>query len=476
MRIKERGQVLILVLIMLAIGSLVVIPVLRLAYTGNRVTTIFNDKLTALYTLDGAQEYVMWKLLHGDWASEFILPGEQGYLDINNCGTTVTAVVTMRAIPGEGGLYLALADKIIQPTKAVTPFENIQTGDTTTFTYTIALEQMSNNTTQPLEAIFDVLPARLQTYVPGSTKVRINGGEWLQADDPNTSQLGARNLIFWPDTYDIDTEEGGFSSYTANPYGFHNVGIFTPRQINELQFQMSDSFNQEGIFCNWVVLKPWNTVSGPQAPIAIGTQTSPYTCDSIDSLNMIKIADPDFITPGVPTTVRYTITITNNYGSTREIDAIIDYLPAGFEYQGNVTCTLEGSSLNVTAPQGTDEPVELNGQLRYVLLWGEDEFPDWNLSYGSGDTMVMSFDVLATKDVSGSYFNEVLVDLKDVGIDQSFTYIGLTPAQFTETYSWDQGSVTVPTYDVTTEDGGITLDSNLALVVDGISITSFNIR
>jgi len=477
MRNNEVGQAFIFILIILAIGAMLVVPLLRLSSTVVKDSQIQTDRTKALYAAEGAQEYVMWKLLHKNWAQEFTTPGQEGIITIENCGITMVATITMRAIPGEGGLDLALEDKIIQPTKTVTPFENISKNDTRTFTYTINLEQMSNDTTQPLEAIFDVLPARLQTYVMGSTKVRIDGGPWLQADDPNFSQLGSRYLIFWPKTYNKDTGEGGFSSYTADPDGFHDVEIFTPRQVNELQFQMTGDFNKEGIFCNWVVLKPWNTVSGPQAPIAIGNQTLPYLCDSADNISITKIAEPDFITPGVPTIVRYSMTITNNFGSTNEITAIVDYLPQGFEYAGNVMCTYEGNPFTITDPQGTDEPVELpNEQSRYVLLWGANEFPTWNLSFNSGDTMVISFDVLATKDVSGSYYNEVVVDLKDVGISQSFLYIGLTGASFYDSYSWNQGTVTVPTYDSEVEGEGIVLDENLSLVVDGISITSFHIR
>ncbi|MFC1899415.1 hypothetical protein ACFLXP_03700 [Chloroflexota bacterium] len=475
MKNKDIGQAFIIVLIVLAIGAMLIVPLLRLSSTVTRGNQKLTEQAQALYAAEGAQEYVMWKLLHEDWAQEFTTPGSTGELTIENCDTTMHAVVTMRAIPGQGGLELAFDDKIVLPTKIVSPDE-VDKNEWETFTYTINLEHMSSDTEQPLEAVFDVLPERLGSYILGSTEVRIDGGSWLQADDPNTSQLGARNLIFWPSTYDLGTGEGGFSSYTASPNGFHNIETFTARQINEIRFDMAGSFNQDGIYCNWAVLKPWDTVSGPQAPIAVGSQTPPYTCDSPDNISITKIADPDFLIPGEPTVVNYSMTITNNYGSTTEIDAINDYLPQGFIYSGNPTCTYEGSPLDITDPQGTDEPEELNGQLRYVLSWGDSEFPTWNMSFNAGDTMVLSFDALATKDVSGSYYNEVLVDLKDVGIGQAFSYIGLEPADLLDSYSWNQGTVTVPTYDSEVEGDGIILDENLSLVVGGISITSFHFR
>lgn len=485
MRKNEVGQAFILILIILAIGAMLVVPLLRLSYTVVKGNQTLTNQTRALYAAEGAQEYVMWKLLHKDWAKSFTNPGQEGYLTIENCGITMEATVIMRAIPGQGGLDLALEDKIIQPTKTVSPSVGNK-NQSLPVTYIIKLDHLSNDTSEPLEAIFDLLPQKGGQYQPGSTYVRIDGGEWQQADDPNLSKYASSGYIFWPNTYNKDTGLGGFSSYIPNPDGFHGIEIFDAAQINELKFDWTRSYNQDGVYCNWVVIKPWNTASGPQAPVAIGDQPFPYTCDSGNNIPITKTAFPTFISPGVETPVRYTVVLSNEFGSERGLAYIIDYLPEGFVYAGNLMATLAGVPLAMGDPEGLDEKVDINGSLRYELIWdagdGElsfiDEFPGWNEQIGAGDILEFSFDVLATKDVSGSYYNELIAQLKSTGAGtlSALIDIGLTVTDLYENYSWNQGSVTVPTYDSEVDGEGITLDENLSLVVDGISITSFNIR
>jgi hypothetical protein len=87
----------------------------------------------------------------------------------------------------------------------------------------------------------------------------------------------------------------------------------------------------------------------------------------------------------------------------------------------------------------------------------------------------MTFTATTTKDVSGSYYNEVQV-VSDVSIPQVFQAIGITGEEYFTSYSWNTGAVTVPTYDSRADAEGIVLDSNMALVVGGVSITSYQMR
>ena len=52
----------------------------------------------------------------------------------------------------------------------------------------------------------------------------------------------------------------------------------------------------------------------------------------------------------------------------------------------------------------------------------------------------------------------------------AFEEIGVTPGEYAENYSWNQGAVTVPTYDARTETGQVVINSNLSTVLGGISI------
>jgi len=73
---RQRGQALILVLILLAVGSLVIVPVLRYTVTGLRSQSISEDVVTKQYAADSAVEDALWQLLRN------------GVLDILNSDNT----------------------------------------------------------------------------------------------------------------------------------------------------------------------------------------------------------------------------------------------------------------------------------------------------------------------------------------------------------------------------------------------------
>jgi len=401
--------------------------------------------------------------------------GQEGYLSIENCGTSLTAIVVMRAVPGTGGMTLATDDKI-QPTKTVVPSGNIS--GNTLYTYTIRLEQLSSNTTEGLDAVYDVLPKNFKgsDYVAGSCELSIDGGPPVDVPDPGlVGATGENDVLVWPLDYDWEAETGAFSSDPLDTeHYFAGIRDFEVRQVKELSFQIWGDLGNNAVHCNWAVLKPWNTVSGPQAPITVGEPDEPGVCVDDDVIEIAKSVYPDVILPGVPTEVRYDIYITNNYGQTRSIEKIIDYLPPEFYYLGPT------SNLTDQPQQGTGSTVNINGVERYKLEWTQAEFgypgPPQDISIASGETLCLTFLSQATKDVSGSYYNEVSVVLKTVGIGQAFEAIGVTPEEYTQNYSWNQGSVTVPAYDSRVEGEGMVIDSNLSMVIGGISITSFRIR
>ncbi len=476
MRKAESGQVMLLVLVLLAIGSMLLFPLLNLSFTASKLSDTATLKTTAVYTLDGAQEYVMWKLLHTNWASEFVESGSTGSVNITNCGTNVVAYVTMRAIPGQGGMVLS-GDDVIEATKTVNT-SNVSKGISTLFTYTIRLEQLSSNNTQPLDAIYDVLPSGIDSYVPDSSKLRVDGGAWQSVPDPDDSNLTSKGYLKWPANYDND----GTGNFSAEA-DFLGIEDFDVRQVKELQFKVWGRYNTKGVYCNRVVLKPWNTVSSPQAPVNVDNPDNPGLCADGDVVEITKVAEPDFITPGVAANVTYTINMTSNYGSAVTVDRLIDYLPPGFVYLGPTSATsTDSQSDNMTDqnPQGTGSTITVNGQERYELTWETGfEIPDNKKTIGAGETVTLVFTVTATKDVSGSYFNEFYVILSatgGAGLPLGPDDLDITFAEWASNYSWNQGSVTVPTYDVTSEEDGVVLDSNLSLIIEGISISSFSFR
>lgn len=452
MRNKEGGQAFILILLILAIGPILVVPLLRLSYTGLKSSETITSRTRALYAVDGAQEYIMWKLLHKNWAQDFTAENPEGILTIENCGTTVTATIVMRAIPGAGGMTLA-TDDVMRPTKTVSP--SVSDGSYQPYTYIIRLEQLSGNTTQGLDAVYDILPREFGTgsYVPGSSEIRVDGGPWEPLGDPlaessGSSSYGGQERLRWP-------ASGNFAS---------PIRDFEVRQVKELKFQVAESLKNDTIYYNWVVLKPWNTISGATANITVGDGSNPEG----GLLAVNKVADPEIVQPGVETDIEYTIRITNLDGSTHQIQSVTDYLPPGFIYIGPT------SGITTFDPQLSLE--NINGVDRWQLLWTVDEFPNGNaVSIASGETAYLTFWAQTTKDVSGSYYNEVTA-VPNTPLPTIFEDLGITYEDFNTSYSWNTGAVLVPSFDSRTEGDGIVLDSNLSMIVGGISINSFTFR
>ncbi len=466
MKKKEVGQVFLLVLILLAIGSTLAIQALRLTDTSLKSSQIATRQTQLIYAADTAQEYILWKLLYDEFGNEFTTENPVGYLTCDTCPISVNLTIIMRAVPGKGGIILA-TDDVIQPTKTVTP-DTIPNNTLQTVTYTIKLEQLSANTTQGLDAVYEILPDVYDDteFVEGSCYMRTDGGPWLSIPDPAFENPPTRWRLKWPANYNPDTEANPFSSDNTSPNYFHGMRNFTARQVKEIKFKLTHQFkaaDNDRVHCNWIVLKPWDTLSGPQAPLTVGNPANPGVCDDDGLIQIVKTSDPEIIPPGVLTDIDYTIQITNQDGFTNHIEEIYDYLPPGFTYTGPTS--------NMTTNDPVETEREINGVDRLELYWLFSPA----ISIAAGETLHLDFVATTTKDVSGSYYNEVQV-ISDVSIPQVFLDIGITGDEYYTCYSWNSGAVTVPTYDSRADAEGIILDSNLALVVGGVSITSYQMR
>jgi len=457
MRIKEAGQAFILVLIILAIGGLMVTPSLRLINTSLKSSQIVNRQVKALYACDGGQEYILWQLLHNNLGANFTADGQAGLFTFNSCGNSVNITVIMRATEGKGGVVLA-TDDVIHPTKTVECEElgnEIPNDWSGTVTYTINLEQLSSNTTQGLDAVYDILPKAFDAgdYVNGSSYWSENGGQtWEQIGDPDDETFGGQPRFRWP-------ASGNFSSPKRD---------FTVRQVKQLRFEMNHTFSgadKNKVHCNWVVLKPWNTLSGPQAMINVGTPKKLNICDDDGLIQLSKVSDPEIIQPGVETDIEYTISIFNRDGSTHAVDNITDYLPPGFYYVGPTS--------NLTTSEPVITAVTINGIERERLVW---ELPPADKSILDGETKCLTFWARTTKDVSGSYYNEVEIGVAQEDLPAIFSSLGIDYQDLYTNYSWTTGAVIVPAYDSRTGSDTVTIDANLALILGSVSITSWQVH
>jgi len=452
---RQAGQALIMALILLAVGALMVIPSLRLTSTSLKSGQIVTQRVKQLYAADAMQEYVMWKILYDSaWRNANLSEnGATGYLSLDLCGIGVDATVVMRAVPGTGGITLT-TDDTIRPTKTVSP-TTAPNRSLQTFTYIIRLEQLSNNNTQKLDAVYDILPAKVGTgkYLAGSSQISVDGGAWQSIADPSVQSFSGQDRLRWP-------ASGSFAS---------PIRDFDVRQVKELKFDVRLTLPTNAddyIMYNWVVIKVGNitTFSGPQSPIKLGNGSK---ADGEGMLSASKTASPDIILPGLEQDITYTLSVSNNDTSTHSIDTITDYLPPEFLY-------VPGFTVGFGNANPTTSNVTINGVTRQKLLWtlsGSEK------QITSGQTRTLTFRARTTKDVSGSYYNEVFFFSDDFSIPDAFNGIGLTDADFQQGYSWNGGTVIVPAYDSSANTTGVTIDANLALQgLSSISINSYQIR
>lgn len=461
---KEKGQALLLVLIILAIGTLMIVPALRLTQTSLKGIQIINRRSQGLYVAGAAQELIMWMLFYGTLTDNMTQDGDKVYLNLNVCDAEVSATVTMRAVEGQGAIILA-GDDVIQPTKSVIP-NNVTDGSNQTYTYYIRLEQLSDNTSQGLDAVYDILPDGFGpdiTYISGSSKLRVDGGSWQALDDPLVEDkgYGGQVRLRWPSS-------GNFTSPMRD---------FTTRQVKEIRFEVSGSLTNNSIHVNWVVLDPWDTLSGPQALITVGNPSNPDDWGTYGMAEVGKVAEPELIQPGQETDVKYTMSITNHEGSTQGIEEIVDYLPPEFFYTDNST----SGNITTSNPQLSLET--LNGVERQVLRWTSSEIAPGDRSFAAGSTKELVFWVQTTKDASGSYYNEVRARF-DIPVPKIvYEIIGPTSAEdaddreiWNEAYSWNAGTVIVPAYDSETSADGENVTANFGLDPEGVTINSWTIK
>ncbi|MFC1939667.1 hypothetical protein ACFLXO_03150 [Chloroflexota bacterium] len=471
MRKREAGQVFLLVLIMLAIGSLMIVPALRLTYTTLESASIIGGRNKGLYAAEATQQIVMWKLYYGDLMEELgFEPGlNTVHFPVDVCGTTANVTVVMRAVEMAGGVILATDHKIL-PTKTVEPATAASSSSVGPFTYTVALKQVSSNITDGLDVVYDIMSEEFKgkasnLYVAGSSYISTDNISWQQIGDPKTN-YSSNSLLRWPATGD----------FTAPFRDFY------PGQTKYLKFDLSGPFNHDDIVvCNWVVVKTGDifSLSTPQASLSVGNPPDPDECEDSGLFTVDKVSDPTVIPPDQPTEVTYTVTVTNMAGSTNRIIQIDDYLPPGFVYMTEYDPT---GDITVMPPYS--EYATLNGVERQHLWWqagGEegDQLLANGVTIAAGASMTLTFVALAEQGISGNYYNEVVVipatapppgpfdDLEDEGFDQ---------ADYGESYSWSTGVVTVPAYDSQAQSEGETVDASMSVQPDTVTILSWSAR
>ncbi|UCG09783.1 MAG: hypothetical protein JSW30_03260 [Dehalococcoidia bacterium] len=462
MKKREAGQALLLVLIVLAIGSLMIIPLLEQAFTVGRFRQITNEDTKEYYTAVGAQEYVFWKFLYDSFGENFVNDGDNVTLPCNVCDTPVTVFVVMKSSEYMGAVAFA-TQHVIRPTKTVSP-DTVANDTINTHTYTIKLEQLSANTTQGLDAIYDILPKGFSEddYVEGSSYIKEWTGDWESIGDPTKETVAGQARLLWPNTYVWDQgSDNGSGGFTA-PFS-----DFQLRETKYLKFQVHGDLPKNTLHGNWIVLKPWDTLSGPVAPIMAGTPDPPNVMEG-GLCTAYVTANPEIIQPGVETDIEFTVHITNIDVETLSIDRVYYWLPPDFTYTENST-----SGITTSDPVQTLQQV--TGQERWFLDWTGSELPGGSISVASAETVTLTFWSKASKDSSGVYFSEAFV-VPDKPSPTIFRTIGVDEEEYTTNYTWNTGAVEVPSYDSQSNSGDTSIYSNIGIIPGGMNIMSWHIE
>ncbi len=92
----EKGQALLIVVILMLVGGLIIAPLLGFMSTGLIAGQVFEEKMEGLYAADAGMENACWKLLNGEWD---INPTST--LTVNGMEVTVIEL----AVSADGTLY-----------------------------------------------------------------------------------------------------------------------------------------------------------------------------------------------------------------------------------------------------------------------------------------------------------------------------------------------------------------------------------
>ncbi|MBI4283532.1 MAG: DUF11 domain-containing protein, partial [Chloroflexi bacterium] len=432
----QAGLAFILVLILLAIGAMMLVPALRLTGTSLKGSQIIGGRAKSFYATDAAQEFVMWKLLYTNYISSFTYDGQSDNFTLNVCGAPVSVSVVMRAVATWRGVTL-IGNTPIQPTVTVSP-SIVNPPASTTYTYSIRLEQISDNTSQGLDAVYFILPTGfvIGNYVAGSSQLSVDGGPWQSIDDPlkENSQTwpgggptfsGQQVRLRWPAPVNGDANDSrnNFSSPMRN---------FSGGQVKEIKFQVTGNLPNNSAkyyyYYSWVVLKPWNTLSGAAGRITIQNDAKSGIKYENGLVDAIKSTSQPFIPPGQSTNITYTITVTDQTGAaSNKINYITDYLPPGFSFV-SLTAPYDLSPTSNTTTWGY-----VNGVYRQTANFTFSPAVDF-----INNQRRLTFKAITSENVSGSYYNEVTVSFT-AGIPQIFSTPGVsvTQANLSTGYTWN---------------------------------------
>jgi uncharacterized repeat protein (TIGR01451 family) len=189
---RQEGQGLLLVIIITALLGLILIPSLKLMFTGIKASSIYSDAMLDRYSSDSAVEHALGRLKYESGFADSInetSPSLSYELGINNrlANVAVQWVDHTMGEPPEGNPQAWR----IEISKVANPSSGLP-GQELTITYTITVMNVGTSTIY-LTEVGDRLPSSFQAaqYVSGSST-------GISSINPETSWANGRLQLVWP--------------------------------------------------------------------------------------------------------------------------------------------------------------------------------------------------------------------------------------------------------------------------------------
>ena len=490
MRTNERGYMLVIVLIVLAVGSTSIIPVINLVKTGLVSNRVQTTQLNVQYSGDAGSEFAIWQLLYGDATTVLTADGQEVVHTVDLNGTETVVVIRLNGASSQLSPGPGAEDN---RTRAYAMVVCAKDGDGVfnddclnlpgstpgmLAKYTVYLEQISPDTGVGVTAVYNELPS---------------GFDWSPALNPVDSLDGS-----FPEIESASPVNIGSSQNQVWRWDLSSPIFFTQGQVRQFTFVAGISMN-EGDHCDRVFLKmqaPPNESSGPAALVRVGSAAE--GCPNGGTLAM-KHVDKLLALPNETTVFTYVISIENVEKNSQHVQQIKDVLPAGFLYCDGPAVGDPSKSCDPTLYRFADDPfdpatdsyssivgytplsapVETPGpDSRWELVWDGPGGAGWGLAQAGlpGDTFIVRFQAEFTPTESGSYYNELFVDVSCSAPSSLIAEGVTTQSEYCASYSWPTSGVLVPSYDVRSINGGLTSQGNAILQAgDGAQLTSWHI-
>ena len=320
--------------------------------------------------------------------------------------------------------------------------------------YTVFLEHVSPDTSVPLVAVYDQLPSKFD-WDPVADPVDSLDDSFLEIETTTPTNIGSSQDQIW---------KWDFSSSPIS---------FVQGEIKQFTF-IAEIDKDKGEYCNRAFLKmqsPPHESSAPFAGVWVKGGVPQEGCANGGTV-VSKYVDKLLILPNQTNIVTYIVNVENVEKNSQQIDLIKDVLPqGGFLFCNGVsqgdplqTCDppmfkmtdtnfdpLTDSFTDTTGYTNMADPVETYDAVtdRWDLVWDAG----WSMEQAGKpqDVFIMRFQTEVTPLNSGSYFNEIFIDVNCSVPSVLFAEGVTTQDDYCASYSWPAGGAIVPTYDIGTD-------------------------